>query len=61
MALCSHFLDQPLSSKQYRVTKRYDILNIGDSQKQIESGDKDDFNIRCFYRANELYDVLETV
>jgi hypothetical protein len=42
--------NQPLTSKHYRRLKRYEVINIGDKQKRIESGsgENDDSNIRYY-------------
>jgi hypothetical protein len=54
--------NQPLTSKHYRRLKRYDVMNIGDTEKLIESvsGENDDSNIRCYCKMEELFGVLET-
>jgi hypothetical protein len=54
--------NQPLTSKQYRRLKRYEVIKIGDTQKLIESGsgENDDSNIRYYCKMEELFDVLET-
>jgi hypothetical protein len=53
--------NQPLTSKQYRRLKRYEVIKIGDTQKLIESGsgENNDSNIH-YCKMEELFDVLET-
>jgi hypothetical protein len=54
--------NQPLTSKHYRRLKRYEVINIGDTQIHIESGsgENDDSNIRYYCKMKQLFDVLET-
>jgi hypothetical protein len=54
--------NQPLTSKHYRRIKRYEVINIGDTQKRIESGsgENGDSNTRYYCKMEELFDVLET-
>lgn len=50
----------PLTSKQYRRLKRYDILTIGEKQtlirKQHEEGNQSVIAVYC--RINEMFDVI---
>jgi hypothetical protein len=54
--------NQPLTSKYYRRLKRYGVMEIGETQKYIESGsgENDDSNIRYYRKTEELSDVFET-
>ena len=54
--------NQPLTSKHYRLLKRYDVMKIGDTQKFTDtgSGENDDSNIRYYCKTEELFHVLET-
>lgn len=56
--------EKPLTSKQYRRLKRFDILKLGDMEKLIahcESGSTTESQeIRYVCTAEELFDVLET-
>jgi hypothetical protein len=54
--------NQPLTSKHYHRLKRHDVLKIVNTQKITVSGsgEKVGSNIRCYYKTEELFDVLET-
>ena len=51
----------PLSSKQYRRLKRFDIITIGDNEKLIEKTLKtqaDSFRYYC--KTDDIFDIIET-
>ena len=54
--------NQPPTSKHYQHLKRYDVMKIGDTQKLIVSGSRenDDSSTCCYCRTEKLFDVLET-
>jgi len=54
--------NQSLTSKHYRRLKRYDLMEIDNTQKLSESGSgkNNNSNIRYYCKTEELFDVLET-
>lgn len=49
---------RPLSAKERRRLKRFDILNIGGTEKLIEKKTSEDTNIRYFCTIDELFSII---
>ncbi|XP_077280689.1 KRAB-A domain-containing protein 2-like isoform X1 [Temnothorax americanus] len=51
----------PLSSKQYRRLKRFDIITVGENDKLIEkTGKTPTETFRYYCKTEDLFDILET-
>lgn len=51
---------ETISSKQRRRLKRYDILNIGQSEKLIERRTDETSEFRYFCTTDELFDIVHS-
>lgn len=52
---------KPLSSKQYRRLKRFDIITIGENEKLIEKIQETQAEaFRYYCKTEDLFDIIET-